>query len=107
MGVNLHIHIGKRQFDLGRSYNYIDCMESSLDTNLESLYNKRQYVTDEITKQIIAMAAHHPTKEELQELYDEITDMVAGYADDMERIGRCLTLAEIKDNDHDIIFEVR
>jgi len=107
MGVNLHMKIDKRTFDLGRSYRYIDCPGASVDTNLQNLYEKKQYATEQVEKYIIALASHHPTKEEVSELLDEIGDMIAGFADEIENLGRCMTLAEIKAADDAITFEVK
>lgn len=106
MGVYLHMKIGKHIFNLGRSHKYISCMESNLDTNMESLYDKKQWATDEIERQIVALASHHPTAEELKQMLIEIGELVSEYADEMEKIGRCMTLAEIADNDKKIEFKV-
>jgi hypothetical protein len=107
MGVNLYMKIGKHNFNLGRSYKYIDGASGSVvDTDLENLYNKKQYATDQVEKRIVAMAAHHPTKEEIDELLDEICDMMNYFASEMELLGRCMTLAEIVDNEEKVELKV-
>jgi hypothetical protein len=107
MGVNLYMKIGKHNFNLGRSYKYIDgASGSTVDTDLENLYNKKQYAADQLEKRIIAMAAHHPTKEEVNELLDEVYEMIDGYTDEIGLLSRCMVLAEIADNEEKIEFKV-
>jgi hypothetical protein len=107
MGVNLHMKIGKHNLNLGRSHNFIDPIQMGrLELDSRNLYDELFSCREDFAKRINAIAAHHPTQEELDSVYETIEQMLTDFISDITRLGRCLTLSEIKEAYDKVKFKV-
>jgi hypothetical protein len=107
MGVNLLMKIDRHNLNLGRSHNYIDPMQmGQLELDSRNIHDEIFSCREDLAKRINALAAHHPTYEELNQIYEDVEQMLIDYTSDITRLGRCLTLSEIKDSYDEVEFKV-
>jgi hypothetical protein len=104
MGVYLHMTLNDKKYNLGRSHLYIEPGQE-LILEQSKLYDELYSTQDYVLKKLNILAAHCPSREELDDAYEEVDDLVAYISDKTARIGRCLTLSEFKE-EYGATFEV-
>ena len=101
---------GKTIADLGRTIN--PSIFSARGENLpiatwrKILVDEELSVREQFTKTIVALAAHHPTKDEVEEIVEEIDHLVEDYVSMFSEIAVARIILDLSDNE-DVDVELK